>query len=143
MVEKSHTAAGEAANWWPGLYEPLRGLGQRIADFFAPSADAAATDDFYEINLELPGVTSDNIDVSVHDGSLTIKGEKQSRREETGRTYFFSEREYGAFQRSFKLPADADPKNVTADFNDGVLLVRIPKAGPPPDEAHRIDVRTK
>ena len=143
MVEKSHTAAGEAASWWPGVYEPLRGLGQRIADFFTPSADAAATDDFYEINLELPGVTSDNIDVSIHDGSLTIKGEKRSQREEKGRTYFFSEREYGAFQRSFKLPADADPKNVTADFNDGVLLIRVLKAGPPAQEETKIEVRSK
>ena len=92
MVEKSHTAAGEAANWWPGLYEPLRGLGQRIADFFAPSADAAATDDFSEINMELPGVTSEDIDVSVYDRSITIKGEKRSQREEQGRTYYFSER---------------------------------------------------
>ena len=143
MVEKSHTAAGEAASWWPGVYEPLRGLGQRIADFFAPNADAAATDDFYEINLELPGVTSNNIDVSIHDGSITIKGEKRSQREEKGRTYFFSEREYGAFQRSFKLPADANPENVTADFNDGVLLIRVPKAGPPAQEATKIEVRSK
>ena len=143
MVEKSHTAAGEAARWWPGLYEPLRGLGQRVADFFAPSAEAAATDEFYEINIELPGVNSEDIDVSVHDGSMTIKGEKRSQREERGRTYFFSEREYGAFQRSFRLPADADPKNVSADFNDVVLSLRISKAGPPPDEVHKIEVRSK
>ena len=67
--------------------------------------------------------------------SITIKGEKRSQREEKGRTDFFSEREYGAFQRSFKLPTDADPKSVTADFNDGVLLIRISKSGPPPDTA--------
>ena len=143
MVEKSHTAAGEAASWWPGVYEPLRGLGQRVADFFAPNADAAATDEFYEIDMELPGVKSENVDVSVHENTITIKGEKRSQREEKGRAYFFSEREYGAFQRSFRLPADVDPKNVTADFNDGVLSIRIPKAGPPPSEAHKIEVRTK
>ena len=143
MVEKSHTAAGEAAKWWPSLYEPLRGLGQRVADFFAPSAEAAATEEFYEINMELPGVSSDDIDVSVHDGSITIKGQKRSQREERGRTYFFSEREYGAFQRSFKLPADVEPNKVTADFNEGVLSIRIPKAEPPQNEAHKIEVRTK
>ncbi len=143
MVEKSHTAAGESTRWWPSLYEPLRGLGQQVADFFAPSAEAAATDEFYEIDLELPGVKSEDVDVSVHDNSLTVKGEKRSQREEKGRTYFFSEREFGAFQRSFKLPADVDPKNVTADFNEGVLSIRIPKAGPPPSEAHKIEVRTK
>ncbi len=142
MVEKSHTAAGERAGWWPSLYEPLRGLGQRVADFFAPSAEAAVTDAFYEISLELPGVTAKDIDVSVHDGSLTIKGEKRAQRQEQGRTYFFSEREYGAFQRSFRLPADVDPKSISADFNDGVLTVKIPKVGPPPNKAHKIAVRS-
>lgn len=141
MVEKTHTAAGEARPWWPNLYEPLRGLGQRIADFFAPSADAAATDACYEVNMELPGVSADDIDVSVHDNLLTIKGEKRAEREEKGRTYFFSEREYGAFQRSFRLPGDVRADDVTADFKDGVLKLRIPKAGPPPAQAHKVEIR--
>lgn len=143
MVEKSHTAAGDPAGWWPSLYEPLRGLGQRVADFFAPNAEAAATDDFYEIDMELPGVKAEDVDVSVHDNSITIKGEKRSQRQEKGRTYFFSEREYGAFQRSFRLPADVDAKNVTADFGEGVLSIRIPKAGPPPNQTRKVEVRMK
>ena len=72
----------------------------------------------------------------------TIKGEKRSEREEKGRTYFFSEREYGAFQRSFRLPEDAQADDVTADFKDGVLTVKVPKAGPPPDRTKKIKVRT-
>ena len=142
MVEKSHTAAGERSAWWPGLYEPLRGLGQKIADYFAPSADAAATDDCYEVNIELPGVTADTIDVSVHENMLTVRGEKRHQREEHGRTYFFSEREYGAFQRSFRLPTEVEADKVTADFRDGVLTIRVPKAGPPPSQAHKVQVRT-
>ena len=82
MVEKSHTAG-----WWPNLYEPLRGVGQKIADWFAPRSEASAGQSSYDITMELPGVRSENIDVSVHDGSLTIKGEKRSQREENGRTY--------------------------------------------------------
>ncbi len=81
--------------------------------------------------------------MSVHDGNLTIKGEKQSQREEKGRTYYFSEREYGAFQRSFRLPADAQTDKITADFKDGVLTVKVPKAGPPLDSSKRIKVHTK
>ena len=138
MVEKSHTAG-----WWPNLYEPLRGVGQKIADWFAPLSEASAGENTYDITMELPGVKSENIDVSVHDGSLTIKGEKRSQREEKGRTYFFSEREYGAFQRSFRLPADAETNKITADFKDGVLTVKVPKAGPPPDRSTKIKVRTK
>ncbi|MDP6351289.1 MAG: Hsp20/alpha crystallin family protein [Alphaproteobacteria bacterium] len=141
MVEKSHTAAGEQAGWWPSLYEPLRGVGERIAHFFAPSADAAATEACYEINIELPGVGMDDIDVSVHDNLLTLKGEKRSEHEEHGRTYFFSERQYGAFQRSFRLPADVAATDITADFHDGVLTVRVPKTAPAEVKPHRIQVR--
>lgn len=137
MVEKFHTAG-----WWPSLYEPLRGIGEKIADWFAPRSEASAGEGSYDITLELPGVKSDDIDVSVQDGSLTIRGEKRSEREETGRTYFFSEREYGAFERSFRLPADAQTDAISADFKDGVLTVKVPKAGPPPDRSRRIEVKT-
>ena len=103
MVEKSHTAG-----WWPDLYQPLRNIGQRVADWFAPRSDASALEDYYEINVELPGVKTEDVDVSVDDNSLTVRGEKRYEREEAGRTYFFSEREYGSFQRTFRLPPDAD-----------------------------------
>ena len=137
MVEKSHTAG-----WWPNLYEPLRGMREKIADWFAPRSEASAVQDCYEISLELPGVNADDIDVSVEDGQLTVKGEKQFQREEKGRTYFFSEREYGAFQRSFRLPPDARPDDVTANFTNGVLVLKVPKAGPPKDRTKRIEIRS-
>ena len=136
MVEKSHTAG-----WWPQLYEPLRGLGEKIADWFAPRSEASAVRDCYEISLELPGVDADDIDVSLEGGHLTVKGEKRFEREEQGRTYFFSEREYGAFQRSFRLPADAQADDITADFKNGVLVLTVPKSGPPKDRAKRIEIR--
>ena len=80
--------------------------------------------------------------MSVHNGHLTIKGEKRFQREETGRTYFFSERENGAFERSFRLPADTRGDKITADFKDGVLTVKVLKVGTPPEESKRIKVRT-
>ena len=61
MVEKSHTAGS-----WPELYEPLRGLGQKVADWFAPRSEASAVADYYEIKVELPGVTAEDIEVLVH-----------------------------------------------------------------------------
>ena len=137
MIEKSHTAG-----WWPQVYEPLRHLGEKIADWFAPRSEASAVEDSYEINIELPGVKADDIDISTHDNQLTVKGEKRTQREETGRSYFFSEREYGAFLRTFRLPSDADATGITADFHDGVLTLRIPKAGPPKEKVRQIKVRT-
>jgi HSP20 family protein len=67
MVEKSHTAGS-----WSNFYDPLRNVGQTVADWFAHRSEASAVDDAYEIKVELPGVSSENIDVSVHDSDLTI-----------------------------------------------------------------------
>lgn len=141
MVEKSHTAGETESAWYPGLMGPLRGLKQQLADFFSPQADAAATSDTYEINIELPGVSSDDIELDVHDGMLSIKGEKHSEHEEKGKTFFFSERSFGSFQRSFRLPTDTDPDKIDAEFKNGVLTIHVPKSGPPPDTSRRIDIR--
>ncbi len=142
MVEKSHTAGEAESAWYPSFLGPLRGIRQQIADFFAPQADAAATEEKYEINIELPGVSSDDIDIDAHDGLLSIKGEKHFERQEEGKTFFFSERSFGSFQRSFKLPADADPDNIKAEFKNGVLTITVPKSGPPPDKTRRIEIQT-
>ena len=136
MVEKSHTAGS-----WPQLYEPLRGLGQKVADWFAPRSEASAVADCYEIKVELPGVKADDIEVSVHDNSLTVRGEKRLEREETGRDFFFSEREYGAFQRTFRLPPDAATDKIDAEFKDGVLNLKISKKTSTEPSARKIDVR--
>lgn len=122
MVEKTSAPA-----WWPGFYEPFRNFGERIADWFAPRAEAKASNAHYEITMELPGVAEKDIDVSLLDGVLTVKGEKRSERKEEGEGYFFSEREYGRFQRTFRLPADAKGDAVVADFSDGVLKISVPK----------------
>jgi HSP20 family protein len=121
MVERSHTAG-----WLPQAYAPPRRLGEKVAEWFAPKADAAMAEDCYEISLELPGVAACDIEVMVQDGSLTVQGEKRIEHEEAGRTYFFSERECGAFQRSFRLPPDAAGDRIDAAFKNGVLNVRIP-----------------
>lgn len=142
MVEKSHTAGEDSASWYTTGLRPFQNLKQRIADFFAPSADAAATGDVYEINIELPGVALADIQIDVHDGILSVQGEKRAEREEKGRTYFFSERTFGAFQRSFRLPPNVDADQIAANFKDGLLTIRIPKAGPPPDKTRRVEIKT-
>lgn len=136
MVEKSHTAG-----WWPDLYEPMRNIGQKVADWFAPRSEASAMKDFYEINVELPGVKAGDVDVSVHDNNLTVRGEKHSEHKEKGRTYFFSEREYGAFQRTFRLPPDTDADKIDAEFKDGVLCLKVAKQGPRKPAAKKISIR--
>jgi HSP20 family protein len=135
MVEKTDTPA-----WWPGFYEPFRHLGERIADWFAPRSEAKASNAHYEITMELPGVAQGDIDVALHDGVLTVKGEKRSERKEEGEGYFFSEREYGRFQRTFRLPADARGDDVAADFSNGVLKITVPKLAEEKEQVKKIKV---
>jgi len=136
MVEKSQSAV-----WWPNLYEPLRNFGQKVADWFAPRSDASAMEEFYEINVELPGVKPENVDVSVQDDNLVVRGEKRFERKEEGRTYFFSEREYGAFQRTFRLPPDADSNLIDATYGDGVLCLKIAKRTTSEPAGKKIEIR--
>ena len=140
MVEKSHTAGTNMAGWYPSILGPLQGMGRHIAEFFSPESDAAATEGQYEINLELPGVSLDDIKIDVHDNNLTVQGEKRTEREEKDKTFFFSERTFGAFQRSFRLPPNVATDKITAGFKDGVLTIRVPKAGPPPETSRRINI---
>ena len=135
MVESSHVAG-----LWPSLYEPFRNLGGRIADFFAPASEAGSDDEGYQIDLELPGVKKEDIDVSVHEQVLTVKGEKRSHRDEKKGAVYFCERQYGAFQRTFRLPADAESDRISASFTDGLLSLRIPRRQPEKPKATKIQI---
>ncbi len=135
MVEKSHTSC-----FWPSLYDPFRTMGARLAEWIAPASEASGTDDHYRIAVELPGVAQDDIDLNVEDGVVTLKGEKRTEREEKGDTWFFSERQYGAFSRSFRLPPDADPNGVSAALKDGVLTVTIKKKAAAPAASSKVEI---
>jgi HSP20 family protein len=138
VVERSHTAG-----LWPAVYEPLKRATEKVAEWFAPKSDAAAVSDGYLINVELPGVAADDIDISIHEQTLVVRGEKRSEREQQGQDYFFSEREFGTFMRSFRLPPDANLEAVDAEFRNGVLTVAVPRlamqAGGP---TRKVPVRT-
>ncbi len=136
MVEKSHTAG-----LWPSVYEPLRNFGAKVADWLAPASDASASESAYCITMELPGVEEKNIDISVNSGVVSVKGEKSATREEEGDTWFFSERQYGAFSRSFRLPEDADGDKIEANLKDGVLSISVPKKSPQMSEARKIAIK--
>ncbi len=125
MVEKSPSGA-----LWPSFLEPFRGLGTRMAEWIAPASEASSDDGAYRIALELPGVEEKDIDVTVNEGVVTVRGQKKSEREEKGDTWYFSERQFGAFSRSFRLPADADAGKLDAALKDGVLTLTAPKLTP-------------
>jgi len=94
---------------------------------WVPPVDIYADGD-HELVLkaELPEMTLDDIDVSVDNGALTIKGEKKFAKELKQDQFHRIERRYGAFSRSFALPQTVDPHKVAADYKQGVLTVRLP-----------------
>ncbi len=137
MVEKTHSAG-----LWPTLADPFRAFGARVADWFAPASEASTNGDDYTITVELPGVDEGDIELSAHDGLVTLKGEKKTEREEKGETWFFSERQYGSFSRTFRLPPDADEDQVKADLKNGVLTISVPKKSAEPPADRRVKINT-
>ena len=137
MVERSQTGG-----WTPSLYEPLKKASQKVAEWFAPRSDAAVTAAAYEIAMELPGVEQDNIDIAIQDGLIIVTGEKRFEQEETGKSYYFSEREFGVFQRAFRIPPDADPEGIDAEFKNGVLTIRLPKARASEGPSRKVPIRS-
>ncbi len=137
---KSTDLTAQAPDWWSQFLHPLRQFGERVAEFFSPSAEAAATEDAYEIAVELPGISEDDIHLEVNSDRLVVTGEKLAQREESGRSYYFSERAYGRFRRTFQVPADADLSGVEAVHKDGVLTITIPKLATKPSEGRRIKI---
>jgi HSP20 family protein len=140
MLQKSELSSAHPS-WWSQIQTPIRHLGERMAEFFSPSSEAATTEDAYEVSIELPGVGEKDIAVEVHGDQLTITGEKHSKREESGKNFYFSERTFGKFHRAFRLPADADADQVTATHTDGVLTISIPKLKTPANQARRVTVK--
>lgn len=93
---------------------------------WSPLADISETDRAYRIDIELPAVAAEAVDVSVKDGVLVISGERKSEREEGDRSHRV-ERRYGAFRKSFRLPENANEDAISAEAKHGVLYLTIEK----------------
>jgi len=94
---------------------------------FVPAVNTRVDDDAYCIELDLPGVTKDNIEITTEDNILTVSGERKMREELKEDDYYKVESRYGKFSRSFTLPEDVDVENIHAEMKNGVLEVIIPK----------------
>ncbi|GLS28456.1 Hsp20/alpha crystallin family protein [Mesorhizobium albiziae] len=91
--------------------------------------------------MELPGIDQEDVDVSLTDRALTIKGEKKSEREESRKGYHVSERSYGSFYRSIPLPSGVDTDKANAEFKNGVLTVSLPKTREALSRGKKIEVK--
>ena len=115
--------------WSPGL-----------TGFAALAVDVTESDKTYTITAELPGVNEKDVEVSVSDDMLVIKGEKHQEKEEKNKSHYVSERSYGAFQRMFSLPRGTDTTKVEARFQNGVLTVSVPKTAEK-QETRKVEVK--
>jgi HSP20 family protein len=109
---------------------------------FLPPVDIEETEDAIRIEVEVPGLRAEDLDVTVENGVLTVSGEKRFERKEgdRDRSRWTTERQFGRFQRSFALPAHVDGESVRANYDSGVLIVELPKRGEA--RARRINIGT-
>lgn len=95
----------------------------------------------YSISAELPGLSKKDIDVSISEGILTVKGERKADENLNPENFLRREISYGTFERSFVLSENVDPDKISAEFKNGILKLTIPKVDPPKPEIKQIVIK--
>jgi len=104
-----------------------------------PSLDVAETKNELVVKAEVPGMDAKDIDISLSNGMLTIKGEKKQEREEKEADYHLVERSYGSFTRFVQLPAEVQSDKISASYKNGILKITLPKS----EEAKKKEIKIK
>lgn len=128
-------------NFFEQLVSPSRALTEGKEGFFSPRIDVSETSDSYEISAELPGVSKDDINITLEDGVLTLEAEvhREEKQEKEGRV-IREERRYGKYMRSFNLGTDVSESDIDASFKNGVLKLKAPKREPSQPQRQRIEI---
>jgi len=106
---------------------------------FSPALDLSETANELIVKCEIPGMERKDIDISLSDGMLNIKGEKKQEREEKKADYHLVERSYGSFTRSIQLPKEVQSDKISASYKNGILTVTLPKS----EEAKKKETKIK
>jgi HSP20 family protein len=109
------------------FFEPQEWFEMPSLGEWMPSMDVSESKDAYVVKMEVPGMDPADIQVSIQDNMLTVKGEKKQEKEQKDEKYHRVERSYGAFERAVRLPSAVDGGKVTATFKNGVLTATLPK----------------
>ncbi|HXX34118.1 MAG TPA: Hsp20/alpha crystallin family protein [Thermodesulfobacteriota bacterium] len=104
-----------------------------------PSLDVAETKNELVVKAEVPGMDAKDIDISLSNGMLTIKGEKKQEREEREADYHLVERSYGSFTRFVQLPSEVQSDKISASYKNGILKITLPKS----EEAEKKEIKIK
>jgi HSP20 family protein len=109
------------------LFDAFFGADREQGRRWVPPVDLVEADDHFVLKADLPGLSADDVNVEVQDGTLTISGERRAEHESHERGWYRIERSFGSFNRSLTLPDGVDADGISARFEHGVLEVRIPK----------------
>ena len=109
------------------LVNNLFGPGEAAPQRWTPPMDLVEADDHFVLKADLPGMGDEDVSLEVQDNTLTLSGERRAEHEERQRGFYRVERSFGRFSRSVTLPEGIDPEAIAANFENGVLHVRIPK----------------
>lgn len=120
--------------------ENFEGAMARRSDFM-PSFEVTETADKLTVAAELPGMAEKDVELTIDDGVLRVRGEKRNERTEEEKGYHISERSYGSFERAFALPDGLDLDKVAAEFKDGVLTITLPKDETKRETVRKIDIK--
>jgi HSP20 family protein len=129
----------EMNSLWHSFFEerPRRKI-EELGEW-SPSLDLSETKNDLVVKAEIPGIDPKDIDISLSNDILTIKGEKKQEREEKEENNHFIERSYGAFSRSIRLPREVQSDKIDASYKNGVLKVTLPKS----EEAKKREIKIK
>lgn len=112
-----------------GLFNGELGRGEELSNrTWRPAVDIRETDDAYMVNAELPGLTREDINITIENNVLKLTGERRFEKDVKEEEFHRIERAYGSFTRAFSLPSRVDPVGIEASSKDGILTVRVPKA---------------
>ena len=120
-------------------WEPVRRI-EKAAGMMVPDIDATETDNEMRVTAELPGMEEKDVDVQLSGDRLTIRGEKREESESEEKDVHISERSYGSFLRTLRVPDSVDPENITAAMKNGVLTVVMPKTAVAKEKQRKIPV---
>lgn len=113
---------------------------QEFSSTYHPKIDIYEDEKKIFFDVEVPGISKKDLNISVHDNILTVTGEKKKETEQKGKNFFRAERSYGSFTRSFTLPDEVNTEKIDAKFTDGILKIEIEKALPKKPEERVISI---
>ena len=120
------------------VFDTPSGTSGNVLRRWMPAMDLVESGDHFVLRADLPGMSEDDVNIEFEDGTLTVSGERKAEHESKNEGYYRVERAFGAFSRSLTLPQGIDPEAVTANFENGVLEIRVPK--PEERKPRRIEI---